>query len=109
MLLESSGEFKIMLADSPGDDFYIETIVTYGKGFIIAGINGIIKIYEKMEDLKTHYRLQTTLPSTSDTKVDKEFSNLLSGIMATKIRSLALSTSEDTIFFTTDNQQLMKA
>ena len=35
MLLESSGEFKTVLADSPGDDFYIESIVTHAKGFII--------------------------------------------------------------------------
>jgi WD40 repeat protein len=97
-----------VLADSPGDDFYIESIVTHAKGFIIAGINGIIMIYEKIEDLKLHYRNSATLPNASDSKIEREFSNLLSGIMATKIKSLALSMNEDTLFFTTDNQQLMK-
>lgn len=103
MLLESSGEFRALIQESPGDDFYIETIIAYGKGFIIAGINGIIMIYEKSEDNKIFYKKSATLPSTSESKVDKEFGNLLSGIMATKIKSLALSTAEDTIFFTTDN------
>jgi hypothetical protein len=103
MLLESSGEFKLMLTDSPGEGFYIETIVAYGKGFIIAGMNGQIIIYERLEDLKTHYRRSATLPSNSESKADKEFAQLLAGIMSTKIRSLALSNTEDTLFFTTDN------
>jgi hypothetical protein len=40
MLLESSGDYKMSLNEAPGDDFYIECIVTYQKGFIIAGDNG---------------------------------------------------------------------
>jgi hypothetical protein len=40
MLLESSGEYKMLLAESPGEGFFIECIITYSKGFIIAGENG---------------------------------------------------------------------
>jgi len=40
MLLESSGDYKMLLTESPGDGFYIESVITYSKGFIIAGENG---------------------------------------------------------------------
>ncbi len=40
MLLESSGDYKMLLAESPGEGFFIETIIVYSKGFIIGGENG---------------------------------------------------------------------
>lgn len=40
MLLENSGDYKMLLAESPGEGFYIESIITYSKGFIIGGENG---------------------------------------------------------------------
>lgn len=40
MLLESSGDYKMLLAESPNEGFYIESIITYSKGFIIAGEHG---------------------------------------------------------------------
>jgi len=62
MLLEGSGELKMSLNEAPGDDFYIECIVTYQKGFIIAGDNGQIMIYEKSEDPKNPYNKIAKLP-----------------------------------------------
>jgi hypothetical protein len=41
MLLDGqTGEYKLLLQESPGDGFYIECIQTYSKGFIVAGDNG---------------------------------------------------------------------
>jgi WD40 repeat protein len=62
MLLEMSGEYRQLLSESPGDGFYIECIQTYSKGFIIAGDNGQIMIYEKSEDPKNPYNKIAKLP-----------------------------------------------
>ena len=40
MLCDVNGEYKLLLLDSPGEGFHIETIRTYTKGFIIAGDKG---------------------------------------------------------------------
>jgi hypothetical protein len=40
MLLETSGDYKMLWAESPGEGFFIETIIVYSKGFIIGGENG---------------------------------------------------------------------
>lgn len=40
IMLCENGEFKRVLADSPGEGFYIECMRTYSKGFIIAGDKG---------------------------------------------------------------------
>lgn len=40
MLFESSGDYKMLLAESPGEGFFIESVITYSKGFIIAGESG---------------------------------------------------------------------
>ena len=57
------------IADSPGDGFYIECISTYSKGFIVAGDNGKIIIYEKAEDPKIQYTRSIALPLSE--KLDK--------------------------------------
>ena len=63
MLLEQGGDYKMLLAESPGEGFFIECIVTYSKGFIIAGENGQIMIYEKSEEPKNPYHRIATLVS----------------------------------------------
>jgi len=73
MLLESSGDYKMLLAESPGENFYIECIITYNKGFIIGGENGQIMIYEKFEDPKNPYRKISNLPATGDVKQDRDY------------------------------------
>jgi hypothetical protein len=64
MLLESSGDYKMLLAESPGEGFFIECIITYSKGFIIGGENGQIMIYEKSEEPKNPYHKIATLVRT---------------------------------------------
>ena len=61
MLLETTGDYKMLLPESPGEGFYIECIVPYDKGFIIAGENGQIFIYEKSEEAKNPYHRVATL------------------------------------------------
>lgn len=65
MLLESNGDYKMLISESPGEGFYIESIQTYSKGFIIAGDNGQIMIYEKAEDPKHPYSRLTKLPNSN--------------------------------------------
>ena len=60
MLLESSGEYKTLLT-GPGDGVYIESIITYSKGFLIAGEK--IIVYEKSEDPKNPYTRVGTWPT----------------------------------------------
>lgn len=103
MLLEGSGDYKMLLAESPGEGFFIECIVTYSKGFIIAGENGQIMIYEKSEEPKNPYHRIATLPSSTDSKQEKDYPQLQAGIMSSRVRALALSSSEDNLIFTTDN------
>lgn len=55
LLLENNGDYKMMLSESPQENFNIECIQTYSKGFVIAGDNGAIMIYEKSEDPKNPY------------------------------------------------------
>jgi WD40 repeat protein len=64
-------------------------------------------IYEKSEDAKNPYMKIAQLPQ-SEKKDKNEYPELLPGIMASRIRSMALSSTDDCIIFTTDNHQLMK-
>ena len=72
MLFESSGDYKMLLAESPGEGFYIECVITYSKGFIIAGESGQIMIYEKSEEPKNPYHRIAILPSSGDGKAPNQ-------------------------------------
>ena len=53
---ESTGDFKLLLHQDPSmDGFYIETIKTYSKGFIVGGDKGQILIYERTDEIKTPF------------------------------------------------------
>ena len=66
MLLGSSGDYKMLLPESPGEGFYIECAIPYSKGFIIGGESGQIMIYEKSEEPKNPFHRIATLPSSGD-------------------------------------------
>jgi len=55
MLLENSGEYIAYIQQSPLQNFKIQCILPYQKGFIIGGESGEIIVYEKVEDQKIHY------------------------------------------------------
>jgi hypothetical protein len=108
MLLEASGDYKMSLNEAPGEDFYIECIITYQKGFIIAGDNGQIMIYEKSEDPKNPYNKIAKLPQNEKGDQKGEYHDLQAGIMSSRIRCMSLASTEDWIIFSTENNQLMK-
>jgi len=97
----------MLLSESPGDGFYIECIQTYSKGFIIAGDNGTVMIYEKSEDPKNPYNRIAKLPQ-SEKQEKGEYHELQASIMSARIRCMALSSTDDCIIFTTENNQIMK-
>lgn len=107
LLLESTGELKMFLSCSPGDGFYIESITTYSKGFMIAGDTGQIMVYEKTDEPKRPFAYVATWPN-EDPKKEKKYSELLLSIMASRIKCIALSSNDDTLVFSTENNQLMK-
>ena len=59
----------MLLSESPGDSFNIECVQAYTKGFIIAGDNGQILLYERSEDHKNPYTRIVKLPAPE--KADK--------------------------------------
>jgi len=112
LLLESSGDFKKMLPESPGAETQIECIVTYQKGFFIGTDTGQIIIYERSEDPNNPYhRLPTTLAASAGEasgKNEKNFSHLQGVLMNQKIRAMAISKQEDMLIFTNEHSQLLK-
>ena len=61
MLLENSGEYISFIKQSPMNNFRIQCIISYSKGYIIGGSNGYIMVYEKVEDQKLHYVLRKSI------------------------------------------------
>jgi hypothetical protein len=45
ILMESSGEFKMVLSELPGQGFKIYSILSFSLGFLLAGENGRILVY----------------------------------------------------------------
>lgn len=57
IVLDANGEYKSLLASSPGDGFWIECIFPFSKGFLIGGDNGIIFIFNRNpEDSKLLFK-----------------------------------------------------
>lgn len=98
-----------MLLESPGDGMHIECVQTFSKGFMIGGDSGQIYIYEKSEEPKNPYNSSPLIPQQSDKKDKSEFKDLMAGVMASKIKCISLSSADDQIVFTTENNQIMKA
>ncbi len=65
-------------------------------------------VYEKFEDPKNPYRKIANLPASGEAKSQKDYPQLQPGIMSSRIKALAISSSEDCLIFTTENNQLMK-
>ena len=107
LYFESTGEYKMMLNWSPCDGFYIETIINYSNGIMIAGDSGQIMVFSKTDEPKKPFILVATWPNV-DIKEEKKYPALLLSIMAWRIKNIALSSSDDTLVFTTENNQLMR-
>lgn len=107
LYLESTGEYKMMLSCSPGDGFYIEAIVNYSNGVMIAGDTGQIMVFSKTDEPKKPFVHVATWPNV-DPKEEKKYPNLFLSIMASRIKNIALSSNDETLVFSTENNQLMK-
>lgn len=66
MLCETSGEFMSFVQESPLEGFKIQAIVPFSRGFFIAGENGVIYAYERVEVGASPYRRYKTI----ETKLD---------------------------------------
>lgn len=116
ILCETDGSFMNFIPESPvdNDDFKIEAVIPFSRGFIIAGnssgadgVNGNggkFYAYEKCEDDRVAYRLISKEPF--EVRVDQS-QNVLTN-MNYQISSIALSQNEDYIYFTTKSNQIMK-
>lgn len=91
MLFDNAGEFITVLTCSPGDPRSVTVVLGFSKGFVSGGDDGLIRVFEKSDDPKEHYR--------------KSKSIQLDGYC---VKSLALSPSEDMLAVTTSNAQLFQ-
>ena len=103
LLCEGGGDVKMELK-GPEDNFYIQTIKSYSKGFVTAGDKGQIMIFEKVDDPKSQYSLIQSLPPQVTEKTDKKQLKILPQLIGCKVKAVDISASEDTILFTTDSK-----
>eukprot|EP00698_Gefionella_okellyi_P006107 TRINITY_DN15567_c0_g1_i1.p1 TRINITY_DN15567_c0_g1~~TRINITY_DN15567_c0_g1_i1.p1 ORF type:complete len:1180 (-),score=311.31 TRINITY_DN15567_c0_g1_i1:65-3577(-) len=91
LLLFENNEFKMALPQSPADGNSIESFAGYSRGFVCAGDNGIVHLFEKTDDAREAYRR---------TKTFKIHQN------AVPVTTLAISPSEEVLVCGLDNSQL---
>jgi len=97
MLCESTGEFSAFIPSSPVDECNIISICSYTRGFIVGGEDGRFFVFEKTEDLDMPFKRMTdTAYKDPNNKSD------------ITITSMVITSSEDTVYFTLENNQLMK-
>ena len=107
-MLCEAGEFKRVLADSPGEGFYIECMRTYSKGFIIAGDKGQMMVFMTTGELNNPYTRIASLPNPQGDKISLEQRKIIQELYRSKIKSMDLSAGEDTLILTTDRNQIFK-
>lgn len=96
MVCETSGEYMAFVHDSPKDNFKIECIVPYSRGFLIGGENGCIFAYERVEDSKNPYRRIKYM----EAKIDQSQSIYIQSL---PITSMVLTSTEDMLYFISEN------
>lgn len=94
---------KRPLPDYPGDGFYIEKIITYSKGFIVVGDKGQLVVYITTTEPNNPYQQIAQLPNPFDDKMSEEQKQIVSQVISSNIKSIDLSSGEDTLIFTTEN------
>ena len=101
LLVIEDGEFRTSLP-SPGPGSGIDCIVAHGtKGFICAGEGGKVHMYEKTDDKEMFKRVKTfAVP------VDGEEGFGGSSAPPSRVRSITLSPSEETLVCALENNQM---
>jgi hypothetical protein len=87
LLLENSGDFKMVLSSSPGENFDIANIISFSKGFMISGDNGKILVYEKSEEIKNPYFLIAQLPTVQHSSLFEDSNIRKQGVFNPKFLS----------------------
>ncbi|PRP75547.1 WD repeat-containing protein 65 [Planoprotostelium fungivorum] len=105
LLFESTGEFKVVLPQSPQDNNSINSIVSYSKGFICGGSAGNIMMYEKTDD-KDYYRRTRTIPLISLSVQVAPNPSAGPSLSAGSVHSMAISPSEEHLLVTTTRNQI---
>lgn len=97
IVLDANGEYKSLLASSPGDGFWIECIVPFSKGFLIGGDNGIMHIFNRNpEDSKLLFKREPHALRVQDSE-------------GTKIRQMAITPqTEYLLVVCMENNQIKK-
>ncbi|OQS02156.1 WD domain-containing protein [Thraustotheca clavata] len=84
-------EFRAILSSSPTEGQYISSLLAYSKGFVGGGSGGIIRIYEKSDDAREHFKRTKTFTIDGNSHC---------------IQNLAISPSEDTLVCSLESNQL---
>eukprot|EP00742_Colponemidia_sp_Colp-10_P003011 GILJ01003213.1.p1 GENE.GILJ01003213.1~~GILJ01003213.1.p1 ORF type:complete len:1307 (+),score=279.75 GILJ01003213.1:41-3922(+) len=92
LLFDNGGEFRMVLQSSPSDGSAIDSLVSYSKGFLCGGDDGVLHLYERSEDPREVYKWTKTF------KID--------GQQGSKIKNMAVSPSEDYLCSTLDSNQI---
>ncbi len=100
MVCENSGEFYTYVERDERQK--IKAIVPYGKGFVLGYGNGVFTAYERYEDgqsgIATYRRFKEVFTSLEQPYQLTNF----------PVSSMVLTTTEDQIYFITENNQLLK-
>jgi len=99
LLFDNGGEFKMVLPCSPGEMRSLLCIVPISKGFITGGDGGVVRVFERSDDVKEVFR------RTKEMRVGVT-SGLGPGTGA--VTSIVASPSEETLAIATSNAQLLQ-
>jgi len=92
LLFDNTGEFQMQLPCSPGEPRSATCVLSFSKGFVTGGDDGLIRQFEKSDDPKEVYRQTKKIQLDNGTGVC--------------VRNLALSPSEETLAVSTSTAQL---
>ena len=105
IVCENSGEYYAFVEkDSDSRMGSIRCIVPFNRGFVIGWSSGNFTTYERYEDPMTgisSYKRQKSQPITCQPDNSYQLQNF-------PVTSMVLTSTEDHLFFVTDNNQLMK-
>ena len=103
IICKESGEFKLVLEDSPGQGVVINSIVSFDRGLVVGGTKGEVFIYthEKSNDINIPFQ---RMPVKEDIVVKCERSTNENP----SVMSMVVSPTMDMIYLVTDNNQLLK-